>query len=148
MTEIIGPKGTKIEKYDFLGDLIGKKIIAKNGEFVGKVSDVAIKDYDVKGIFCRTPHGRVYIDKANFEVFSTNAIVLKIDPVTLLKGKLVFDSTGRKVGTVKKINRDDTTNKFKSIEVKGKIYKRKAIIKASQIATMQKNIILKSKYEE
>lgn len=148
MIEIIGPKGTKIEKYDFLVNLIGKKVIAKNGEVIGRVGDVAIKDYDIKGVFCKSAaFGRVYIDKSHFEAFSTNAIVLKIDPVILLKGKLVFDSSGRKIGTVKDVNRDDTTNKFKSIEVRGKIYKRKVTIKASQIATMKKNVILKGKYE-
>ena len=68
MIEIIGPKGTKIEKYDFLVNLIGKKVIAKNGEVIGRVGDVAIKDYDIKGVFCKSAaFGRVYIDKSHFE---------------------------------------------------------------------------------
>ena len=147
MEEIIASNSAKVQGYERIKNLLGKKVIAKNGEVVGKVKDVAIENYDIKGVFCCKWFDRVYIDKSNFETFSAEAIILKINPVTLLKGKIVFDSAGRRVGTVKHVNRDDTSNSIKSLTVRTKIYKPKLEIKPSQISIMKKNIILKTEYE-
>jgi len=147
MEEIIASNSAKVQGYERLKRLLGKKVIAKNGEVVGKVRDIAIENYDIKGVFCSRWFDKVYIDKSNFETFSADAIVLRINPVTLLKGKIVFDSAGKRVGTVRRVNRDDTSNSFKSLAVRTKIYKRKIEIKPGQISILKKNIILKTEYE-
>jgi len=120
-----------------LRHVVGKKVIATNGQIVGRVTDIAYSMSRVLGIYVGdTLIGRDYIYK-----LSTESIILKINPVTKLKGKVVFDKDGKKVGRVAEVHRTGTANDFTHVVVKIPFAKAIKIAKAD-IDVIGRNIIL------
>ena len=142
------------KKYKSIGDLISSRklgnivVISKNGEIVGKVGAVRMKGFSVEGIviFKFFGLGSIFIDRSFIKVFNQNEVLLNINPVTSLKGRQVYDVSGRKLGKVRKILRKDNDNNFTSIVVKDRFYKKPILIGKDKIDIMKKNIVLNIDY--
>ena len=127
-----------------LSSIIGKKVIAENGEIVGRVKDVAFSMNKIIGLFVKAMGiDRVLIDITYVDQFDADAVTLKINPVTSLVGKLVFDKDGKKIGKVIQIIRKTNINEFSEAIVKKGAFSRIQRISKSDMAVIDKNIILK-----
>ncbi len=144
-------------KIKALGDLINSNklrkipVITKSGEIIGRVKAVRMNKFSVEGIQVSRPwsfFSSTFIDKSLIKVFNQNEAVLNINPVTALKGLAVYDTSGRRLGTVRKIIREGNSNNFKSLVVKNRFYSRAILIEKDKIDIMKKNIILNIDYLE
>ncbi len=140
--EILSSKG--IPKHYRLSSVIGKKVIAYSGEVVGKVKEMAYDMNRVVGIYVkgRTGFGKLLIGMEYIDQFHEDSVTLKINPVSTLYKKVVFDKDGKKVGRVKKIVRTSTANNFKEIIVKRGLFKKAVHIPRENMEVIAKNIIL------
>ena len=146
--EIISPDYSSILKFESVKKYLKKKIISKAGEPIGKVKDVLFTEKEgVKGIIVsKRFFKKFYLDRSFFSEVH-DKIMLSINPVILLKGKLVFDADGKKLGKVVKVERKDKTNNFQTLVIKKKFYSKSKEVPRSEIDVMKKNIILKKVYE-
>lgn len=143
-------------KLKSIGELVSSRrlgkivVISKSGEIIGKVREIRTKEFNVEGIIVAKPFSRYYefIDKQSIKVFNQNEVLLKINPVTSLKGLSVYDTSGRRLGKVKKVMRSDNNNDFTSLVVKDKFYSKALLIEKDKIDIMKKNIILNIDYDE
>lgn len=124
---------------------IGKKVISKSGDFVGRVYDVLFSGDKMTGIMVWRRFSKLFVGKEFFDL-SEDAVMLSINPVTMLIGKKVFDADGKKIGTVKGIIRKGKTNNFDAVTVKKNIFSKSIKVPKSEIETSKKNIILKKVY--
>ena len=76
-----------------------------------------------------------------------DAVILKMTPVTELIGLKVYDSTGKDVGKVTKVNRSRMTNHLLSIVVESEEIEEKIIINSDYIAAKGEAIMLKEPFE-
>ena len=107
---LISPSITNIGEYDSYHELFLKKVFSKSGDYIGKVRDIISTGNQVVGFIVGKGFKNVFIDK-NFITTSPEAVqILSIDPFTLLLGKHVYDLTGRYIGRVKTVNRDNNKN--------------------------------------
>lgn len=131
-------------------DILGKDVIDAEGAFIGIAEKVFIdpKHLDFIGIsvdkgIIRSglTIGKSYIDK-----IAEHAIFLKITVVYDIKGKLVFDKNGKKVGIVSSIDLLGRGNKIKNIYVKPNFFlfsfKNKILITGEDIENIGDNVIL------
>jgi sporulation protein YlmC with PRC-barrel domain len=121
-----------------LKDMLNKKILALNGEVVGKVKDIAFDAQKVYGIYVND----MLIDMTYIDQFKEECIVLKINPITNLKGKIVFDKDGKKLGIITEVIRTNNENSFVSVNVKKYFFSKTINIPKSDMAVIDKNIIL------
>jgi sporulation protein YlmC with PRC-barrel domain len=127
-----------------LKKLAGKRVLAKNGEIIGHVSDIAIKDYKIIGIIIKRKFkDDIFIEKKFFDSFRENAVILSINPVICIEGLKVFDHNGRKVGTVSSIVRDTTKNDFSEFIISRGPLKKYLTLQKEDIETISENLILK-----
>ena len=140
--EIISSRG--IPKHYHLSTVIGKKVIAYSGELIGRVKEIAYDMNRVVGIYVMggTKYGRLLIGMEYIDQFHEDSVLLKINPVSTLIGKVVFDKDGKRVGRVKKIVRTSTANNFKEIIVKRNNFSKAKHIKKGDMEVIAKNIIL------
>ena len=118
--------------------LIGRRVVAKSGKTVGNVKDVLMQDYAVQGILA----GGLFIDK-QYILNTQQSIMLSIEPVTFLLGKLVYDADGKKLGKVVGIVRSGA-NDYTELEVKKNIISKPINIPKQDIETTKENILLKT----
>lgn len=125
-------------------------VISKSGEIIGRVKEIRTKGFNVEGIIISKPFSTYYqfVDRPLIKVLNRNQALLRINPVTSLKGLSVYDTSGRKLGKVTKVMRHDNSNNFTSIVVKNKFYSRQILIEKDKIDIMKKNIILNIDYLE
>lgn len=138
-TTILSSKQTTIEHMDFLSNYLGKKVFSQTGEKVGTIKDVVFEKGTHKGFLVS---GDLFIDKEYFSKEFEESMMLEINPVTLLIGKLVFDVDGKKVGKVIDIERTNNANDYKTILVKKNIFSKPIVIEKKEIDITKKNIIL------
>jgi len=132
----------QIDKYYSIRDVVGKKVMAANGQVVGKVTDIAYDMNRVLGIHVSSLGSKLLIGKEYIGKMHTDSIILKVNPVTTLTGKIVFDKDGKKIGKVSKFNRLNTANDFTDILVRSyPLAKPKKILK-QEIEVIGKTIIL------
>jgi sporulation protein YlmC with PRC-barrel domain len=122
-----------------------KKVYSDSGDRVGRIIDVILKDDTLAGFIIRGRE-KIYIDKDYCELDSEENILLKIDPITLHKRKIVFDASGKRLGRVVGIERTGVKNEFDSLLVKKHIFATPVHIPASEIETARRNIILNKEY--
>jgi len=144
--EIISAKG--MTKHFELSNILGKKVIAENGEVVGKVKDIAFDMNRIIGLYVAGAIGKVIIGREYIEQFHADSVVLKINPVTALKGKIVFDKDGKRLGRVTEIKRKGTTNEFTELAVKKNAISKSIQVPKKYMDVISKNIILKKVIKE
>ncbi len=131
-----------------LKKLIGKRVLAKDAEELGKVEDIIIKNYNIIGItFSKIMGPRLFVDRSHIASFTPDAVILNIKPFTSLVGLEVLDKNGRIIGKVKKVLRNDTSNNFKEFIVKTGLFK-KITFKFADIDKISDKLILNKEYKE
>jgi len=132
-----------------VSEVLGKKVLTKDGKNIGKVKSVHIhpRDLTVEGIvidpgFFDANH---YVGAEYISSITDEGVVLKIHPVTDYVGLKVFDFTGKEIGKVKEVNRSKQTNTLYSILV-SREGKEDVLIRADYIAAAGKNIVLREPF--
>ncbi|MFA5763897.1 MAG: PRC-barrel domain-containing protein [archaeon] len=125
---------------------VGHKVIGKNGSELGKVKELAIdpRKMTVEGVYvspCFTCADE-YIGKEYIETISVNGIVLKIDPLTEVIGKKVFDSTGKQIGKVSALTREKKTNTINQIEVNPGLGKKNILVSMEDVKSLGEAVVL------
>jgi sporulation protein YlmC with PRC-barrel domain len=141
--EIISTKIKSIDKLKTLRSYLGKTVISKSGEPVGKIVDIIAKDDVLAGMILS---GDIFIDKEFIESDSGEALMLSIDPITSIVGMVVFDADARKIGKVIGLERKANTNSFTGLIVKKRIYTKPFIVPKQDINTFKKNVVLRKVY--
>lgn len=130
-------------------EVLGQKILTKDGEKIGKVKSVHInpKTFSLDGIVMNTGlfDADQYLGTDFIGSVTDEGIVLKIRPVTEYVGLSVFDFTGKEIGKVKDVNRSRQSNTLFSMVV-DRHGKEDVLISAGYIAATGKNIVLKEAY--
>src|SRR3989338_7559475 len=134
------------EKTLDLRKILQKKVISKNGLFVGKVKELRMSEDGLRlegvlikrGIFKRKLYlGKKYIDRLTYD-----SIILNADPFLLLKGIKVITSEGEVVGRVKDFVRKSLSNDIEQLTV-GSLMRGKFNIPVSYVKSRGYSIILK-----
>ena len=123
----------------------GKKVVSKSGITLGKVTDVVLKNTVLQGVLLNGKY-KLFVDKDYFSSDLGEAIMLSIDPVIMMKGKLVFDAQGRKLGKVIDLDKNSNANTFNALIVKKSIFKKAFLIPKEEIVASKGNIILNKMY--
>jgi len=145
--DIVSSRTKKIENTGRYSSYMGKKVYSKTGELVGSVYDIVIKNDCMAGVLYKG-NSRVFMGKEFFKSDTADAIMLKIEPVTGLIGKQVFDSTGKRVGKVVELKRKSTANSYEELRVKKAFYLSSVFIPKKLIAVAKKNIILREPWQK
>lgn len=138
-----------LKESELFSSILKKKVISANGEILGKVKDVAFDLNSVKGIYVSSGFFGVnmLIDKDYIQKLNADSVILKIDPVPAITGKVVFDSDGKKIGKVQSIIRNDNTNDFTEAVVRKSRIRKAIKIPKKDMGVISKNIILNRAYD-
>ncbi len=128
-------------------DILGKDVIDKEGNFIGIVEKVLIDPHSLNVIGIEVDKGflknGLSIGKSYIDKVTEHAIFLSVRVAYEVKGMLVFDRDGKKIGTVLGVELYGHQNKVKSIRVKKSGLLRGDLnINSDYIETMGDNIIL------
>ena len=138
--------GKNLDRSITSDDILGKEVIDIDGRFIGVVEKVLIDPIDLefvgievdKGFLKRgLSVGKNYIDK-----ISDLAVFLKIRVIYEIKGMIVFDKMGAKIGTVSDIELQGEKNKLKRIYIRRGLIEKDLEAPIDFIDTMGHNIIL------
>ncbi len=149
--KILSREVKNLKNIEKASSYIGKSVYSKSGTLIGRVYDVALKNDIMQGIFVLSKLNklnRLFIGKEFFRSESKKGIVLKIEPVTSLIGKKVYDAEGRKIGKVIELKRKSNSNNYTDIIVKKSLIGKPIIIPKKHIDLAKKSIILKIKIKE
>lgn len=132
-------------------DILGKDVIDAEGAFIGVAEKVFIDQKFMNFLGISIDKGIIRsgltIGKSYIDRIANHAIFLKITVVYDIKGKLVFDKDGKKVGTVSSIDICGRKNKIKKIYVKPNFhlfsFKKEIIILRRYIKNIGDNVLLK-----
>jgi len=86
--------------------------------------------------------GDTLIDKVYIDKLLADSVLLKINPVTSLVKKVVFDKDGKRMGKVIQIERHNNENYLTSLVVQKHMFSKAHKIPHSDIEVVGKNIIL------
>ena len=127
-------------------DVLGKEVIDSEGEFLGVVEMLHLDPnlVEVAGItidkgFLKSG---LVIGKDYIERIAPHAIFLKIRPFFKLKGMIVFDSLGEKIGVVSKAVLQENKNQIESLLVNVSSLGREVLIPADLIKSIGENVFL------
>lgn len=142
-TKFISGKEQEHDLDNSLKKVIGKKVLSKSGEEIGKVKDVISKGTNkLDGIMVKTKGAKVFIANTYIENLYAKSVFLKIEPVSRYLKMIVFDKDGSKLGKVIDFTQNESGNELKSIIVKKHIFSKRVEIDAKKITVSKKNIIL------
>ena len=144
-TFLLSKRLSTLDNTSTVHDYLGKRVYSTSGDRVGRVVDVVLFQDQYVGLMVR---GRrlLFVDKDYCEPENVDSIILKIDPITMLKGKIVFDSEGKRLGKVVGFERTGVRNTCDVILVRKNVFKKPISIPYSAIETSKKNIILNKAY--
>ncbi|NOZ81400.1 MAG: PRC-barrel domain containing protein [DPANN group archaeon] len=127
-------------------DVLGKDVIDPDGAFLGIIEKLHIdprtleivgitidKGFLKKGLFI----GRGYIQK-----ITKFAVFLSIRPAYDVKGMAVFDTQGKKVGTVREVILVGQQNRIRSLIVQSRILRKHFIVPRDFIDTISRSVFL------
>ncbi|MBD3209179.1 PRC-barrel domain-containing protein [Candidatus Woesearchaeota archaeon] len=120
---------------------LGKRVYSTSGDYVGKVKDVLLKNQALAGLLVKGRR-RLFLDKDYCVPGVIDSVILKVDPVTMLRRKLVFDSHGKRIGRVVSVERSSTKNACDAIIVKKHLFAKPRRVASSLIDVSKKSIIL------
>jgi sporulation protein YlmC with PRC-barrel domain len=140
-------KSLSLSEAPDIRDILGKKVLTKDGKNIGKIRTIRIdpKDLTIEGIEVDTGLFKIdqYFGKNYIKTLTEQGAILKITPIDDIVGLTVYDSTGKTVGKIKSIKRSKKTNKLLSITMYSNLYKEDITIDADYIASCGVNCILK-----
>jgi len=147
MIEIKSSGSLKRDETLDLKSIIGRKVLTKKGEKIGKIQAVHINpsDFKLEGITVDKP-GLVendYIGRNYIQAINQEGAFLKITPLSEYLDKKVFDARGRKIGKVKEIKRSRKTNKIITLVVGRGLLKGDLIVPSKMIGSINDAIVLK-----
>lgn len=138
-----------LEKTVNLKELIGKRVLSKGGQIIGKILEIRINstNLEIEGILVRGSiiKKMMYIGRSYFSHLSYESVILNIEVSVLIKDKKVVNSQGKVIGRVKEVVRKGTRNDIKGIFVKS-LFSRRFFIPESAIEYVNKSVVLKSRY--
>lgn len=141
--EIISGKRTNMNGLCGLKKIVGAPVISKDGDEIGKVVEIFFTEHKIAGFVLSHKKGpKVFIGEEYIEKFNEDAVIIKINPITSMIGLTVFDSAGKKIGIVKEVVRQNNSNSFTGIEVKGSVLRKKKTIPKSEIDEIKHTIML------
>jgi sporulation protein YlmC with PRC-barrel domain len=130
-------------------DILGKRVIAKSGLVVGKVSQIRLdgNQRELQGVLVRRMpwQSKLYISTDYIHRLTPKAIILDIDPLVVLRGRSVVSKDGKKYGRVSNIKREEDTNKLVSLVVRRRLFFKREI-PASELKSIGSAIILQGVY--
>lgn len=135
-----------ISKMEGFRSYIGKAVISKSGDSVGKIYDIAFSKSTMEGVVVVRKLSKFFIDKKFLNAVSDKTVMLSINPVVMLLGKQVFDADGKKLGKVAGLARKGSTNNFDALIVKKNLYSKQFKVPKADIKVSKKNIILNKVY--
>lgn len=138
---------TKLDHTLSVRDYLHKKVYSTSGDYVGRVYDIVLYEYQLLGLLVRG-RKRLFIDINYCTASAVDSIILKVDPVTMLKGKIVFDSRGKRIGKVVAIERKNVKNECENLIVKKNMFKKPVQVPFADIEVSKKNIILSKVFKE
>jgi sporulation protein YlmC with PRC-barrel domain len=148
--DIISKGGTAFEKTIDLSNVLGKRVLSKNGQSVGHVRTLRVSDdgLSVKGVVVSRGlfNQPLFIGSGYIDRLTLDSIVLKIDPFLLLKGLKVVSSEGEVIGRVVDFVRVNNTNDLDSLTVKS-FMRGSFSVPVNSIKSVGYSIILKPNYE-
>ena len=121
---------------------LGKQVLSRSGEKVGRVTDVVIHRHTFTGLLIK----KLFIDSQFIQSVADDAVMLSIEPVVLMRGKTVFDADGREIGKVREVVRRHTGNDYESLIVKKGLFRKPITVPKAHVKTAAKNIILNTSY--
>ena len=128
--------------------LIGKHVLSKGGEVIGRISELRFHpdNFELEGVVVGRGFDKpIYIGVSYFDHISESSVILNTELSILMSGKRVVTIDGKVIGRVRKINRKGTTNELESIEI-SRLWK-KYLIPQSEIKQVADSVILKLKYD-
>ncbi len=140
--ETIAAEGEDLSNLHSIRPWIGLKVLSKSGEKLGKIHDLLYEDFSISAILVQYGMVKIVISRKFVAERSEKSVVLSVDPVTLLRGKKVFDSEGKYIGKVIDIERQGDGNNLISIKARKKFYKAPIEIPHKELDVIKKNIIL------
>jgi sporulation protein YlmC with PRC-barrel domain len=132
--------------------ILGRKVLAKNGEKIGDVAGLYIdpKKLTIEGI--RVDKGVFkfdhYIGNNYIETVSDKGVILNITPLDEFVGKKAIDSAGKELGKIKQIKRIGPTNEPLSFVISRGIGKDDLVIKEDQVKEMGEAVMLNVKIRD
>ena len=140
-------KSLPLNKTAEVKEIIGKKVLSKDGKNIGKIKTIRIDPVDltIEGIEVDTGLFKVdeYYGKNYIKTLTEQGAILKINPIEDVIGLTVYNSTGQNVGEVKDVKRSKKTNKLISITIYSDLYKENITIDADYISSCGDGCILK-----
>ena len=145
-------KSLPLNKSVEVKEILGKKVLAKNGKNIGKIRSIRINPnkLTIEGIEVDTGIFKVdrYIGKNYIKTLTSQGAILKIDPIDDVVGLEVFDATGKSIGEIKSIKTSKKTNKLLSITLYSDLYEDQITIDGHYIETCGDSCILKEPIDE
>lgn len=138
------------EKTINLKEVLGRKVISKNGRIVGRIHEIRMADNGThvagviisRGLF----KSKIFLSEGYINRLTEDSIVLNIDPFVLFKNLKVVSSEGEIIGKVVDFVRGDNTNDVVTMIVKG-FMRGKFNVSSSFVKSVGYSIILKQNYE-
>lgn len=131
-------------------DIVGRRVLAKSGSVVGKVSEVRLdgNQSQVVGLLIRRYpwQSKVYISTEYIHRLTPKAVLLDIDPLVMLRGRTVVSKDGKKYGRVSDIVREQNTNKLVSLIVRRRLFFKKEV-PAEELHSISEAIMLRGGYK-
>lgn len=143
---IISSKIKNLNKQEKASSYLGKKVLSKSGEYVGKVYDIILQKGNITG-FLISGKVKIFIGKESIASQSEKTIMLKIEPITNIIKKKVFDAAGKKIGSVIDLKRKSTANTYSDLKVRQAIHKKPFLIPKKEVRVSKKNVILNKVHE-
>ncbi|MCB9359341.1 PRC-barrel domain-containing protein [Candidatus Woesearchaeota archaeon] len=145
--QIISKKSKNLDIMRRWKGYIGKKVFSNSGVYIGKVNDIFSQNYEMEGFLVKR-RGKLFIDKDYVSSDTGEAIMLAVEPVTMIVGKQVFDADGRSLGKVLALERKTNANAFNSIIVKRGLFRKNLVVPKEDIQVCSDNIILNKVFDK
>jgi sporulation protein YlmC with PRC-barrel domain len=143
--KFVSTKKNSVNKNQGLTKYLCKKVFSKEGEKIGRVKQIIFNKEIIEGIIVAKSlfFRKIFIDMEYVDKFTSDSVLLNINPLILIVGKRVFDNDGKDLGKVKKVIRKSNANVIDSILVKKSIFSKDVVIQPKDIHFIKKNIRLK-----
>ncbi|MFT4249772.1 MAG: PRC-barrel domain-containing protein [Candidatus Woesearchaeota archaeon] len=130
-------------------DLLGKRVLTKSGLVLGRVCEVRLDDShrSLEGVLVRRRpwQSKVYVSHEFVSRLTDKAVILRVDPVIVFRGRSVVSKDGKRFGRVVDVVREQETNDLVSFIVRRRLLFMREV-PVSAVASMNSAIILKGGY--